>query len=216
MSSFTTHHRRLNDVTLPPHRRLSNLRSCIFHFAPYGFRATYFYLTISAGIPRTVQTDPESLVRAADELHAARSAWLAGIGPLLRQRRELKRSGHRDLPDASWWARFGTVLTRGPDPRRHPDMPLAAFIERQLERASGADLVGCPACGEVRGPISESTGHGFIDRCQQCGTLLCPCPCGATHWDEARRFDHLWPGIWRRHHMGDDGRPNERWPGWTA
>jgi hypothetical protein len=53
MSSFATHYRRLGDPDIPPHRRLSNLRACIVNFAPYGFRSTYFYLTMSAGIPRT-------------------------------------------------------------------------------------------------------------------------------------------------------------------
>jgi len=99
MSSFTTHHRRVEDASLPPHRRLSNLRACILHFAPYGFRSTYFHLTVSAGIPRSLEADPTALSRAADELLTARTAWLTGIRPLVRRRREPKRSGRRDLPD---------------------------------------------------------------------------------------------------------------------
>jgi hypothetical protein len=217
MSSFATHHRRLHDPALPPHHRLSNLRSCIERFAPYGFRSTYFHLTVSAGIPRNLDADPASLVRAADELHEARTIWLAGISPLASQRHDLKRAGRAGgLPDASWWTGFGTVLTRSPDPRRHPDMPLAAFIRRQLDRASGAALTGCPACGDLRAPLSHATGHGFVDRCRRCGGLIRPCQCGAGHWDEAHRFDHLWPGIWQRQHMDDAGRRNLRWPGWTA
>jgi hypothetical protein len=215
MSSFATHLRRLSAPELPPYRRLSNLRSCILHFAPYGFRSTYFYLTISARIPRSLEADPESLVRAAGELHEARTMWLVGIQPLKQQRREAKLQGNRALPDASWWNSYGNVLTYSPDPCRYPDLTLAAFVRRQLDRASGADMVGCPSCGDEREPASYSTGHGFIDRCRQCGILIRPCRCGARHQEEVSRLEGLRPGIWERRHMGDDGRPNPRWPGWT-
>lgn len=201
---------------MPPHRRLSNLRACIVHFAPYGFRSTYFYLTVSAGIPRTLAADPASIVRAADELHEARTIWQAGISPLVQQRRELKRSGRQELPDASRWISNGTAVIRSDDPRQYPDMPLAAFIQRQVARASGTVMTGCQFCGELRAPISHSTGHGFIDRCRQCGGLIRPCQCGAAHCDEARSFVPLWLDIWHRHHMNDDGRPDDQWPGWST
>ena len=215
MSSFSTHRRRGVDPELPAYRRLSNLRSCILHFSPYGFRSTYFYLTISAGLPRNIDADPASLVRATDELHEARTIWRAGIEPLQQQRREAKRQGNRFLPDVSWWSSYGNTLTDSPDPCRYPDMTLAAFVRRQIARASGVGLPGCPSCGDEREPVSYSTGHGFIDRCRQCGVLVRPCRCGARHWEEASRFATLWKGIWERQHMGDDGRPNPRWPGWA-
>lgn len=216
MSSFATHYRRLNEPDMPPYRRLSNLRACIVGFAPYGSRSTYFYLTLSAGIPRTLQADPVSIIRAADELHEARTIWQAGISPLLQRRRELKRSGRRNPPVPAGWISRGGGLTDSDDPRRIPEMPLAAFIQRRIECASGIDMTGCRVCGELRGPISHSTGHGFIERCRQCGELLRPCRCGAAHRGEARRFEPLWLEIWHRHHMNDDGRPDDRWPGWET
>lgn len=77
MSSFNTHHRRVYDEGLPARVRHTNLRSCLVHFAPYGFRATYHHLCLSAGIPKNPEKDPNSLIRAVAELHHARQLWLA-------------------------------------------------------------------------------------------------------------------------------------------
>lgn len=57
--------------------RLAALRTCLVSFAPYGFRATYHHLCRSARIPADLESDPASLVRAVEELHAARRLWSA-------------------------------------------------------------------------------------------------------------------------------------------
>jgi hypothetical protein len=71
MSSFNTHQRRVYDEGLPARVRHTNVRSCLVHFAPYGFRATYHHLCLSAGIPKRLEKDPSSLIRAVQELHDA-------------------------------------------------------------------------------------------------------------------------------------------------
>ncbi|GAB1340589.1 hypothetical protein ACE1SV_71790 [Streptomyces sp. E-15] len=50
-------------------RRHSAQRTRITLFAPYGSRATYHRLTLSAEIPRRLETDPDALVRAVGEPH---------------------------------------------------------------------------------------------------------------------------------------------------
>jgi len=75
MSSFGTHRARVHDAARPPRWRLSDLRSCLVHFAPYGFGATFHHLRGSAGIPQRPEDDPDALVRAVEELHEARLVW---------------------------------------------------------------------------------------------------------------------------------------------
>lgn len=77
MTSFLTNRAHVHDARLPLRRRHSALRNCITLFAPYGFRATYHHLTLSAAIPRRLEADPDSLVRAVEELFEARVLWLA-------------------------------------------------------------------------------------------------------------------------------------------
>lgn len=77
MSGFATHRQRVHDVRLTPRARHANLRTCVVMFAPYGFRATYHHLCVSAGVPGDLAADPLSLVRAVEELGAARQLWLA-------------------------------------------------------------------------------------------------------------------------------------------
>jgi hypothetical protein len=78
VSSFTTHRARVHDTGLPGYLRLSALRTCLLLLAPYGFRATYDHLVLSAGIPTDLNhdSDPHPLARAVEELHAARQLWL--------------------------------------------------------------------------------------------------------------------------------------------
>lgn len=71
MSSFNTHRRRVYDEGRSARVRHTNLRSCLVPFAPYGFRATYHHLCLSAGIPRNLEKDPSSLIAAERTKHVA-------------------------------------------------------------------------------------------------------------------------------------------------
>lgn len=157
-----------------------NLRSCIERFQPYGFRATYHHLTVSARIPDDLAADPDSLLRAIEELDEARDVWLDGIRRLADRRREDKRRGVR-APCPFQWSTWGHMIWCSRDPRRHPTVPLVEFVRRQLARAEGEPLTGCVICGDEGPRISRATGHGFVDRCARCGDEPRPCRCGRWH-----------------------------------
>jgi hypothetical protein len=214
MTSFNRLQLRIADETLPPYRRLSHLRSCLEHFAPYGLRSTYMYLTLSAAIPRDLTADPTSLVRAADELGAARARWLSGLEPVLQRRREQKAAGNRTpARGLSSHGRWGPVVPGRDDARRRPPATLMDFVERRLRQLDGVRLPGCPDCG---GEVTRatSTGHGFVERCAVCDLILTACVCGSLHPGLIWRHDPWWPEIWRRRHLDDAGRPDPGWPGW--
>ncbi|WP_219504870.1 hypothetical protein [Nonomuraea ceibae] len=63
-------------------------------FRPYGFRATWHHLVLTARIPKQVERDPVSLVRAVDELAAARSAWLSHVATQAGRRASREGTGH--------------------------------------------------------------------------------------------------------------------------
>lgn len=194
MTSFLTHRSHVHDARLPLRRGHSALRTCITLFAPYGFRATYHHLTLSAAIPRRLEADQDALVRAVEEL----------------QKRAGRRAVVNPLP---WWLRS---WWEGPNrawyehPFRHPSLRLPEYVRRQNAILDGADLPGCPDCGDERPLVSKSTGHGWVEPCRGCAWVLAPCPCGQRH-----RFvpetPFNWKGIWQRAHMSDDGMPNPRW-----
>lgn len=222
MTSFLTHRARVHDVHLPPHRRHSALRTCLTLFAPYGLRATYHHLTLSAAIPRRLEADPDALVRAVEELHEARALWRVRAEEYAAQRREEKRAGRRAVTNPRpWWLRNwweGPHRAWYEDPFRHPSLALPGYVRRQNALLDGADLPGCPACGDGSPPVSHSTGHGWAELCRGCAWLATPCACGQRH-RAAPDTPFGWPGIWRRAHMSDDGTPNPHWPreptGWT-
>ncbi|MFI9788542.1 hypothetical protein ACIHEI_34280 [Kitasatospora sp. NPDC051984] len=216
MTSFLTHRARVHDDRLPVHRRHSALRTCATEFAPYGFRATYHHLTLSARIPRRLETDPDALLRAVEELHEARLLWRERAEHFAAQRRAEKRAGRRAVPNPRpWWLWNGSdswpERVWCDDPFRHPSLHLAAYVRRQNALLDGAELPGCPACGDEGAPTSHATGHGWIELCARCSWVTAPCPCGRWHPLEPT-VTNSWPAIWRRAHMGDDGRPNPHWP----
>ena len=136
MSSFNTHRRRVHDEGLPARVRHTNLRSCLVHFAPYGFRATYHYLCVSAAIPMDLEKDPSSLMRAVEELHHARQLWLADERAYACSRRADKARGIRQVKaDDSWrdWQRGWGNIAYCPEPTIHPDEPLPVVVERVLQ-----------------------------------------------------------------------------------
>ncbi|MEV8474454.1 hypothetical protein [Streptomyces sp. NPDC051173] len=177
MSSFTTHRRRVLDQALPARVRHTNLRCCLVQFAPYGFRATYDHLCHSAGIPRPLDKDPDSLVRAVEELHAARRLWLAHVHAFAAQRRREKSGGQRELRRDQ----MRPVRQRGwqdiaycPDPSFRPEGELSAVVGRVLRSpgraAAGSGLV-CRVCGGRDGVAWD--GSLWVHRlCATCGVSL--------------------------------------------
>lgn len=108
MSSFLTHRRLVLDRSLPARRRHAALRTCLTLYAPYGFRSTYHHLTVSAGIPRNLDADPDSLERAVNELHEARLLRLAEDARYAELRRREKHAGQRSpRRPGTWWHRHG-------------------------------------------------------------------------------------------------------------
>lgn len=216
MTSFHTHRALVHDASLPPHRRHAALRTCLTRFAPYGLRATYHHLTVSARMPRLLEADPEALVRAVDELHEARELWRARAEEYAARRRAQKRAGRRLPPETAWWNRLWWGSPNAAwehDPFLHPPLRLPDYVRRQNALLDGVELPGCPACGEQGPPVPLPTGHGDgrAELCRTCARVLTPCGCGQWH-----RFEPVlrigWSRTWRREHMTGTGEPSPRWP----
>ncbi|MFJ9776210.1 hypothetical protein ACIRVF_34100 [Kitasatospora sp. NPDC101157] len=214
MTSFLTHRARVHDTALPPYRRHSALRTCLTEFAPYGLRATYHHLTVAARMPRLLEADPASLVRAVEELDEARVLWLARAGEYAARRRAEKRAGRRAPATRAWWERPGPGSPDAlwyDDPFLHPRLSLPDYVRRQNALLDGAELPGCPACGEEGPPVPVPTGHGRAALCRCCARVLSPCPCGRWHGFEPQ-LRVGWSRAWRREHMTAGGEPNPHWP----
>ncbi|MFE5583197.1 hypothetical protein [Kitasatospora sp. NPDC056531] len=212
MTSFLTHRARVHDTALPLPRRHRALSTCLTRFAPYGFHATYHHLTLSARIPRLLLADPESLVRAVEELHEARQLWLARAEAYAAQRKVEKRASKK-APAPAWWNRPWWDSPDGGrnDPFLHPQLSLPDYVRRQNALLDGAELPGCPACGEEGPTVSLSTGHDRAELCRSCARVLVPCPCDRQHaFEPALRIGC--DRIWRREHMTNSGEPNPYWP----
>ncbi|MFI0741157.1 hypothetical protein ACH4PU_24195 [Streptomyces sp. NPDC021100] len=181
MSSFNLHLRRVHDERLPARMRRSDLRSCLVHFAPYGFHATYHHLTLSARIPENVEDDPASLIRAADELHAARCLWNAHVRARAADRLAEKARGRRHDPTgAAWRAAHGWRTWRQgwnniafcPDWTVHPTEPLPVVIERVIHWTPPTDASHAPtcrACGYGGGTRGEPGTGSPATACGRCG-----------------------------------------------
>jgi hypothetical protein len=189
VTSFPAQARRVRDNTLPPQRRLYALRECALHCAPYGFRATWHHLVVSAGIPRRLTDDLDSLVRAADELQRARDVVLPRAHEYAAQRRREKAAGKRTPRTPPPWNSWGWCrIAYCPDPEHHPTAPLATVVQAVLDR----DAVGisvtthCLACGIER----RRPGRA----CPSCGVH----PDGpAARW-RASSTEERWRRIWHR------------------
>ncbi|GAA2580877.1 hypothetical protein GCM10010435_67840 [Winogradskya consettensis] len=157
------------------------MRECTLHFAPYGFRATWHHLVVSARIPRRLEDDPVSLERAIDELSAARDVLVAARLAYEQERRREKATGRRvprsrNLSD-------GQAIAYCPDPERHPTAPLATVVRRVL----AADPDGqCVACGTVGGRLGRA--------CAVCGVQAG----GPGTWRGDPGAASQWARIWRR------------------
>lgn len=187
VTSFRAQARRVRDRDLPVQRRLYALRECTLHFAPYGFRATWYHLVVFAGIPRRLDDDPESLVRALTELEQARAVALPQALAYAQQRRQEKSAGRRvPMSPPPWASRGWSRIAYYPDPTHHPTGPLAAVVRRVLDGYASGTEAACLACGtERRGPGRP---------CTMCGVH----PDGpGARWRTASE-EKTWARIWRR------------------
>ncbi|MEU6310579.1 hypothetical protein [Streptomyces sp. NPDC047014] len=192
MTSFATHRLRVHDTARPAHRRLSALRTCLTEFAPYGFRATYHHLCRSAGIPAELERDPGALVRAVEELHAAREIWLSGQRAWEAGRRVQKGAGRR-VPEPP----APTRMLWCPDPEIHPTGPLPALMPRIMRARPGDPAAGCPLCGADHGTAERHDGHTAHRTCAPCGISLALLP---THPSPQQLAEHTarWKLLWTR------------------
>lgn len=189
MASFTTHRLRVHDTSRTPRQRFAALRTCITEFAPYGFRATYHHLYRSAGIPVDLEQDPEALVRAVEELHAAREVWLAAFLPW-QERRKLQKAAGVRKPDPPEPLR----MLLCPDPAFHPVEPLPAVMPRILRAAHG-DLPSCPVCERDHGTKEWRSPYCVYRLCAGCGVRL------ESRWEpeaQGHAPESRWKLIWRR------------------
>lgn len=203
MASFETHRRRVHDAGLSVRARHAAFRTCVVAFAPYGFRATYHHLCHSARIPADLGQDPASLVRAVEELHAARRQWLAGEAAFVARRRQEKALGLRHpRPDGSWWDQGRGAqgsLAYCPDPEFHPAGPLPEVVGRVLRSVvpPGSESPSCRACDGSGGAVRWGSGHFLYRLCARCGVSL-----GADETATERSVllarEERWKGVWRR------------------
>ncbi|MEV0459803.1 hypothetical protein [Catellatospora methionotrophica] len=161
MSSFPAQVARVRDAELPLQRRLLALRECVLRFAPYGFRATWHHLVVSAGLPVYLEEDPDSLVRAVDELEEARGLWLAETHAYQSQRRREKAAGRRQPRRSEGWHALPERLAFCPDPALHPRERLATVVHRLLAayRSEASPAGVCLAC-EAPCPSLSCTNCG--------------------------------------------------------
>ncbi|SNY45602.1 hypothetical protein SAMN05421748_107258 [Paractinoplanes atraurantiacus] len=107
------------------------LRECVLHFTPYGFRATWHHLLVSAGVPVWLEDDPDSLLRALDELEEARNLWLAETRAFAARRRTEKAAGHRAPRAADSWRT--SWMTHSPAPEAHSNKRLIEVVAHLIE-----------------------------------------------------------------------------------
>ncbi|MEV0097012.1 hypothetical protein [Streptomyces sp. NPDC050738] len=195
MSSFTTHRLRVYDEALPPYRRLSNLRTCLERFAPYGFRATYHHLVRSAGIPGRLADDPAALVRAVEELHAARELWLPDTRLYAARRRREKQAGLRGAAAGDSWRRWGQIAYC-PAPELHPRDPLPVVVARVLSAPDDGPL--CRACGLGPPGMLWNSGYGTYELCTGCGVQRSKRIEPPSDRSSAIEQGARWKAVWAR------------------
>lgn len=203
MTSFETHRRRVHDTSLSVRARHAAFRTCVVSFSPYGFRATYHHLCRSARIPVDLGTDPASLVRAVEELHAARRLWLADEAAFMARRRREKAEGHRHpKADGSWRDRgrgSEGSLAYCPNPEHHPTEPLRTVVERIVRSMvpTVAASSTCRACGSDAGTTRWRSGYHLYQLCARCGVSTGSQPTETDRTVLAARAER-WKEIWRR------------------
>lgn len=189
VTSFPAQARRVRDRELALQDRLLALRECVTHFGPYGFRATWHHLIVSAGIPQRLEDDPAALERALAELEEARVLWAAYRDAFAERRRQEKALGRRTPRRSERWYSWHRIAYC-PDPTRHPRDRLAAVVQRVMDNyRTGADWSAmCPACGRDR---LEA------ELCSHCGVAP-PGPVITLPIDLAPWAESQWRQIWHR------------------
>jgi hypothetical protein len=190
VTSFPAQARRVRDAELPLQRRLLALRECVVHFGPYGFRATWHHLLVTARLPHPLEDDPDSLLRAISELDEARQLWLECSAAYRESRRQEKAMGRRTPRSRERWYSWAGQLAYCPDPTRHPSERLAAVVQRVIEAYSSDEdwSARCPVCGHSR---------SSVEACPRCGVDPRG-PAAPLPHDIRTRAAYQWRHIWRR------------------
>lgn len=189
MTSFPAAARRVHDAGLAPRDRLPALRECVLCFAPYGFRATWHQVIVSAGVPRRLDDDPSSLRRAVEEVEQARLVWRAQSEDYVARRRREKAAGHRIPRRADHWRGGAGLIAYCPDFEKHPTERLAIVVRRVIDAYdSGVDpSVTCRACGWS---LNADTP------CPRCG--VDPAGPSMRRPGNSARTAHRWREVWLR------------------
>ncbi|MFF2407897.1 hypothetical protein [Streptomyces sp. NPDC058092] len=178
MAGFRSLARQARDPRCDLALRRYSLRKCLERFAPYGHRATWGHLCARHGIgPEDRSPDPVRLMRALDELEAARAVWLEYEAGFAERRRREKRDGLR-RPGAfdDWhrrtWGGYG--VARCADPEVHPSAPLADVLGRLIAALESEPGTACPVCADTEIVWASEPGcepwSGPI--CTGCGILV--------------------------------------------
>ncbi|MFG2625843.1 hypothetical protein [Streptomyces sp. NPDC048473] len=150
MAGFRSLARQVRDPRSDLALRRYSLRKCLERFAPYGHRATWDHLCARHGIePEDRSPDPVRLMRALDELEAARAVWLGYEAGFAERRRREKHDGLRRPGAFDDWHRRtwgGHGVARCEDPAVHPSAPLAEVLGRLIAALESEPGASCPVC----------------------------------------------------------------------
>ncbi|MGW2085807.1 hypothetical protein [Streptomyces sp. NPDC001880] len=153
MAGFRSLARQVRDPLSDLALRRYSLRKCLERFAPYGHRATWDHLCTRHGIgPEDRSPDPARLMRALDELEAARTVWLAYEAGFAERRRREKHDGLRRPGAFDDWHRRtwgGHGVARCEDPAVHPSAPLAEVLNRLITALESEPGTACPVCADT-------------------------------------------------------------------
>ena len=189
MTGFPTAARRVRDTDLESRDRLLALRTCVLRFQPYGFRANWHHLIVSANVPRRLDDDPLSLRHAVDQLGQARLVWQAWNHEHATRRRREKAAGHRVPLRTEQWPTWAGLVASCPDFEKHPTERMAVVVQRVITAYE-----------------SHVDQTAVCRACERSLTADAPCPdCGVDPSPSAHRTEfrtlaahHRWRELWRR------------------
>ncbi|MFG3528457.1 hypothetical protein ACGF8B_17150 [Streptomyces sp. NPDC047917] len=174
MAGFRSLARQVRDPRSDLALRRYSLRKCLERFAPYGHRATWDHLCVRHGIgPEDRSPDPARLMRALDELEAARAVWLGYEAGFAERRRREKRDGLRRPGAFDDWHRRtwgGNGVARCEDPAVHPSRPLAEVLRRLIAALESAPGTACPVCAGTGLRWLHEPWSGPV--CADCGIVV--------------------------------------------
>jgi hypothetical protein len=178
VAGFRSLARQVRDPRSDLALRRYSLRKCLERFAPYGHRATWDHLCARHGIePEDRSPDPVRLIRALDELEAARAVWLRYEAGFAERRRREKRDGLRRPGAFDDWHRRtwgGHGVARCEDPTVHPSAPLAEVLGRLIAALRSEPGTSCPVCAGTeitwRHDLECEPWSGPV--CTRCGIVV--------------------------------------------